>query len=295
MSADMTDELTGQYLPDVEGYPWMLGDVPFIPVVTYHSTWTGKFWNPSTMRGVYWGTLNAITFATYTGHSAHAATGSTVIISGLQPVSSGVDMTTDSGTGFKTAVLPPGAIVYHDTVDQQQPMVTEVGPGSNLTMLSQFTQGYSAQMLTRSGLSAPDASRTSASPTSGAALYISNKDKREASKRIEPSFRRSDLELLGKVAAMLSIQTGEDLPLGGYSITYEHPPESPQEERDRRDDIDWKVARGMISMIDAYQELHPGVTREASLRALVQARKDAIEIERLTGLPEAPPEFSGEQ
>jgi hypothetical protein len=247
------------------------------------------------MRGVYWGTLNAITFATYTGHSAHAATGSTVIISGLQPVSSGVDMTTDSGTGFKTAVLPPGAIVYHDTVDQQQPMVTEVGPGSNLTMLSQFTQGYSAQMLTRSGLSAPDASRTSASPTSGAALYISNKDKREASKRIEPSFRRSDLELLGKVAAMLSIQTGEDLPLDGYSITYEHPPESPQEERDRRDDIDWKVARGMISMIDAYQELHPGVTREASLRALVQARKDTIEIERLTGLPEAPPEFSGEQ
>ena len=167
-------------------------------------------------------------------------------------------------------------------------MVKEVGPGSNLVSLATFTQGYSAQMLTRAGLSSPDAQRTHANPTSGAALYISNKDKREAARRIEPSFRRSDIELLEKLGAMLDVVNAESVPVSGYSITYQHPAESPQEEEDRRKDIDWKTANGMMSRIDAYIELHPGTTREAAIRALVRVAQDEEELNRLIGEP--PPE-----
>lgn len=277
---EMGEDLTQTYLPDFEGYPWRWNDdTPFIPVVTYHEAWTGTFWNPNIKRGVYWGTLNQIMFSTFTAHSAHAASGSVIIVSGLDPIASGVDRTTDSGKPIKSIVLQPGTLLYHDQSGEGQPMVTEVGPGSNLKQLAEFSQGYSAQMLIRSGLSAPDATRASASPTSGAALYITNKQKREASKRLEPSFRRSDMELIQKVAQMRNIQTGSAIPVDGYSITYEHPPESPQEESDRRDDIDWKVSKGMMSPIDAYRELHPGVTREAALRALVQAQTDVQQIE----------------
>jgi len=281
------EDLTATFHPKTAGdYPWVKDGKPFIPAVTYHSVWTGSYWNPSVMRGVYHGTLNAITFSTFTAHSAHAASGSTVIVSGLNPIRSGVDNTTDGNEPISGVVLPPGTMLYHDAIDGNQPMVTEVGPGSNLAALSEFTQGYSSQMLTRSGLSSPDAQRTHANPSSGAALYISNKDKREASKRIEPSFRRTDLEMAEKVAAMIAIQTRQDIPTSGYSITYVHPSESPQEESDRRADIDWKISRGMMSRIDGYIELHPGTTREAAVRALVQAARDEQELNALIGNPE---------
>ena len=71
--ADMTET----FIPDAEQrkYRWVKDGVPYIPAVTYHSVWSGMFWNPSIMRGVYHGTLNAITFSTFTAHSAHAAVG----------------------------------------------------------------------------------------------------------------------------------------------------------------------------------------------------------------------------
>ena len=287
---EIGEDVTAFYAPDADGeYPWRYPDgSAYIPYVCYHESWTGRYWNPGRMREIYHGTLNVIAYATFTAHAAHSASGSVIIIAGLEPLFSTTKTETRTGQPTRSLVTQPGMALYHEISGVAQPMVTEVGPGANLTMLWEFVGEYVNQMLVRMGLESPDGSRTA----SGLALSISNRSKREASARLAQSFRRSDIELLSKVGAVMrSIGTAPDAPVDGYSITYRHPPDSPQEEKERRDSIEWRVASGMMSRIDAYQELHPGTTRDAAIRALRQTAADqrAIDAETpMNGEPNGP-------
>lgn len=276
----LEEDVTSLYAPEVTGYPWKYdtGEA-FIPHTAYHAQWTGTFWNYSLNRGMYHGTLNSIAYATFTGHAAHSASGTSVVCAGLVPIITDVQRTDTSGPSIATAVIQPGAMLYHETDGQGQPMVTEVGPGANLEALAAFTQGYTNQQAIRAGLSPANAQRASASPSSGASLYITNKDKREASARIEATFRRSDLELLRKAAALLRIEDiAPNAPEAGWSIAYHHPPESPQEEKEKRERIDWLRDKGFLSSVQALQKLQPGMTREAAIAHLQQVRADEIEV-----------------
>jgi hypothetical protein len=109
---------------------------------------------------------------------------------------------------------------------------------------------------------------------SGAAMFVSTKGRREFARQVEPLFRRSDLETI-RIASALSRRRGLGaFPSMGYTITYAEIPESPAEQKERRDQITWEQSSGYLSPLDGYQRLHPGASNADAFDAMVQAELD---------------------
>lgn len=263
-----------------EAYPWREDGKAYLPWAVYRSVDTGRAWNHLARRGAYRGTLNSALLSTYTNQSARDATGSAVIAAGLEPIT-GTVQGVGTEAQITTVILKPGAILYHQAIDGQQPFIKEVGPGANLPVLAAYSREYSTRILTRFGLSPTDVTRQSANPSSAAALVVSDRGRRDYSRQVEPLFRRADLDLISLIARMYNM-LGHDLPTDGYSITYRQIPDSPQEARDKRDDLDWELDHGLKSRIEVYQERHPGASREAAVQALSRVQADELAIEAET-------------
>lgn len=268
-----------------EAYPfrWPSGrrkGQPFIPATIYRAVDTGNAWNHLYRRGVHHGTLNTALYYTFAGHCAHAASGSTVFIdggtvSGASLVRQPEDGGRPSAQAPRTLGLLPGSIVEVARHEPGSPAtIKEVGPGANLPNLAAWARDYSVQNASRWGLNPADVTRQHANPTSGAALAISNAEKRVQMAQCEEIFRRCDVEAIEKMAALLTLFGGEDLPVDGYSISYVPIPESPAEAAERRAQIDWEVEHGHLSIIDAYCRMNPGSTRADAISALTQATVD---------------------
>ena len=293
--ADGDPDVTAQYLPAdfPEPYPWRLEDgAPILRHVRYRDADTGRAWNTYNKRGAHHGTLNSIVLASYMMHCARDASGRTVIMVGVEPL-----MGSGQGIGSRdrvaTAPLLPGTIAYHQATDGAQPMVVEVGPGAHLAEVAAVSSEYEIRQAIRWGLNPADITRQHANPTSGAALAISNKAKREFADRTTPIFRRVDRQALALSAVVSRVFGGISSPESGYAISYSQIPMTPDELAAERDDDDWQLGHSLKSPIDLYIERHPGATRESALAAIAQAiaDKQAIddEVARITGPPPPPP------
>lgn len=275
-------DLTHHFFGDIEEYPWIYEGKAFLPYVVYRSTDTGQFWNHYDKRGVHRGTLNAALFATYTAHAALFATGSFVIVAGLQL--SSVDATTDNahGNSTKVARITPGCIITATITDAQQPFVTEIGPGSNLPSLAKFQADYVSNLLQSWGLSNDSVTRNQANPTSAAALSITNESKRLFGKQVTPFFRCADLELIALTAKLMNIYLGKKrYTTTGYTIQYLGVPLSGEEKKAIREDIEWQVKNGFMSLVTAYRMLYPGTSEKDAMFAMAQAKADERSIEEL--------------
>jgi hypothetical protein len=283
LSADRKDDVTGTYEPALVGaWPWVFSDgTPFLPWVKYHWRDTGECWHHHHMRGLTRGTLQACLYATLTGHAAESASGKAVVVSGLRPMGAGVVLPKDgqSGVPVVTIDILPGTFMYHEGIPGVQPLVQEVGPGSDLSVLSEWLWQYVGRLASVYGINGTDILRTSANPTSGASLSIQQRGRREFSNQVEPLFRLRDVELLGKAAAMIRISGGPALPESGYAITYQQIPLSSDERREQREHLDWQAKAGQLSPIDVYKALHPGVSADAARAAIVRAKIDSARIE----------------
>jgi len=270
-----------------DAYPYRYEDGrPFLPWVQYRSSDTGKLWHWSELRGLHRGTLHVCTYATYTGRAALDATGSHVLTWNLQLPGGDVRLASgrpyDDGVGYTPGGAPieqvpitPGAISACQVVEPGvQPGVSVVGPGINLAPLHAFTRGYIHDLMLNRGLGQASVEKVSANPASGAALHISDRQRREYQERVEPLFRGSDLELLGKAAAVLNRATGTDYPEVGYSIVYHRPPRSPGEEKDARERDEWLVSNGYRSKVDVYRARYPGLSTSDAVEDLRRIRRD---------------------
>jgi hypothetical protein len=287
-----------------ERYPWIskVDGMPRFPWGHHKDADTGQLWNTFTKRGAHRGALNAALYWTYAGHCARDATGSYVIVAGLQPgnVSTVVDVgrrpfSRDPVSGavpVQTKLITPGAIDYHDTKDDQTPFVHEVGPGVNLPDVVEFADRYDMKQATRWGLNPSDLSRGSANPSSAAALMVSNEGKREFAAQVEGAFRAADLAAVQAAAIVARAGGLGDFPEQGYSIEYQKIPRSHVEEKERRDDLTWQQEQGMMSKIDVYRELNPGTTREDAIAALLKVESDNAETS--TAKPESESESNQE-
>lgn len=278
---DMDPDVTAQHLPpDFPGpYPWKLEDgTPILRHVRYRDADTGRTWNAYQKRGAHHGTLNAIVLASYMMHCARDASGRTVIMVGVEPII-GDAVNVGTKDRIKTAPLMPGTIAYHHAVEGSQPLVVEVGPGANLAEVAGVAAEYEIRQAIRWGLNPADITRQHANPTSGAALAISNKAKREFADRTTPVFRRADRQALRLSAVISRVFGGIAAPESGYSISYAQIPETPEEQRERRDDDDWQVGKNLKSRIDLYIARNPGATRDAARQAIARAIADEREIE----------------
>ena len=281
------EETTGAL--EGEAYPFRYKEsgAPFLPVVQYISLDDGQPWHWTDLRGLHRGTLQACSYATYTGRAALDATGSHALAFGLEPPAADTRPQSlspyDSGlmgpsqAPVRQMSITPGTITFCETTGGVQPGVQIIGPGINLDSLSKFTRGYTHDLMSQRGVGGGlSVEKTGANPASGAALYISDRSRREYQEKTEPLYRRMDVELMKKSAAVCNLATGTDYPEDrAYSIVYATPPRSPQEEKEARDAADWNVANGYRSKVDTYIDRNPGVSREEALDQLADIGREA--------------------
>ena len=81
-------------------------------------------------------------------------------------------------------------------------------------------------------------------------------------------FRSADLELLAVSGKMLNRIAGANVPEQAYTIRYQAIPLSEQERDGLRKDLIEKVQAGIMSKVDAFMELNPGISRARAIEAL---------------------------
>lgn len=286
---DITEEFApgGPYIG--ETYPWQDDEMPpFIPLVCYRAYDTGLMWNYLRKRGATRGTLNAVMFMTLLGHAAQSASGRAVIAAGIRPlpaeaapVPASAGSVTKAATSVRSVRLLPGSIAYHEPMTAGGSMLLqEVGPAGELETLAKFTGDYEIWQAIRAGLNPTDVTRQAANPTSGAALAISAKGRREYSAQVEPLYRKADLELLAKAACILRKQGIGNPPSTGYSIQYHPIAQSPDEASDQRDELDWDLQHDLISEVEAYMRRYPGTTAEDAEAAIIEGRRVKARLEK---------------
>jgi len=116
---------------------------------------------------------------------------------------------------------------------------------------------------------------------SGYAISISQAGKRSFQQRLEPNFRRGDLDLLSKTAAILNSRTGSAYPEEGLGISYQPVPRTEQELEAIRKHVLELLAAGLIDRVEAIMQLHPALTR-------TQAEERARNIQAIN-ITTAPP------
>lgn len=251
-------------------YRWRTqAGAPFLNFGWYRAEQTGLTWNFHTRRGATRGALNAATNWTYAGHCAKDASGKTVIAAGLQPI---VEKLENAGQNnvVRSIQLSPGAILYHQVVDGAQPFVTEIGPGADLPNVLMYARVYETLELRRWGIEADDATAKSSDPESGAAKFISRQSKREYAQQVKPLFERADLEMLKLLAAHAALHGLGTFEENSYSIEYEEIEESPTEQAERREQLDWEDRNGLVDPVEKYMRLHRGVSRADAEAELVR-------------------------
>ncbi len=277
-------DFTGERYP----YRFPSGD-PFLPWSIYRAVDTGQTWNVQHKRGAYRGTLNAALNWTFAQHAARDASGSTTFVVGVEPPATGTRVNGDragdgrgrgSGSVQTFQATPGSAWFLQASEGASQPMFHETGPGTNLDSVAAYATLYEQKQAVRSGISPSDIIRSNANPMSGAALFITDRGRRAFSKIVQPMFRRDDIHTIKICAAMLTAAGVGRFPLDGYSIAYHEIPDSPAEEKAKREALDWDLEHGATTPIKLVQTRRPGISDEDAAALIVRSRVEAAELER---------------
>ena len=101
------------------------------------------------------------------------------------------------------------------------------------------------------------------------AIALSNEGKREVQRKAGPIAQPSDERLMALTATLLNrAATDLALPESGYRVAYQELPLSPQERGDRRAHVIELIAAGLMSQLEGYMFLNPGITPETAAERL---------------------------
>lgn len=277
LGADITGEVYGRRY-DGADYPTRdSAGRPVLDYVVRRCRDTGDLWSWHHMRGAFRGSLHSQTLYTLAHYAARDASASSILCIGVDP-GRGRRTQLHDGTTVDRIPLSPGQITFMQPAkDVANPMVVPVGAGMNLEAVAGFARSYEMSQLARFSVNAEDVTRASANPTSGAALAISNKGKRDLMEQAYPVLRRADLEMVRVISAVLR-SVGIDAPDVGWEIEYTRIPLGADEMRARSEQVDARLRRRTMSRIDAYLEDHPGVSREQAIVELRRIDQDEREL-----------------
>ena len=249
-------------------YPYRKSDgTPVLPYVLYHAERLGdRLWDPHEGIEVVEGTLNLTVALSFWFHVLKDASWPQRYVVNAKPVAAGLSDTDD---GRRAAVVTdPAVLLALELIEEnQQPMVGQWRAGCDVEMLGRAIDAYAARLAFTAGLRAGDVQRVSAGARSGYAIAMTNEGKRVAQRRFRPQFQWGDERLIALTAIMLNRATSSSYPEDGYTVIHREIPLSPQELQARREHVVEMVREGLMSKLQAYQELNPGITRE-------QARSD---------------------
>lgn len=249
-----------------------------LPWVVARAEDTGEFWPSHWRRAMHAGSLQAIAHWTYVDWTAFFATGEAHVIVGANP-DAFPTTTREADDGrpapsrqTRTMRIHPGTIVALPNPEGTPISAIKIGPGANLPNLLAMATAYNTLTHVADGLNPSDATRQHANPTSGAALEISAKSRREFADAIRPLAHAADQDAIRIATYLLASHGAKGLPEpAAYVIRYHTIPLTPAEQAEIRDSIAWEVERGHLSQVDAHRRLHPAKSAD-------QARADLVAV-----------------
>ncbi len=266
---------SGHFGPITE-YPYRTkASLPVLPYVIHHASRVGdRLWDAWHSTELYEGSLNLAAMMTFALHSHKDASWPQRWAIGAQPA--GMEtVDKDAKARRQEVVTDPGnLLMFEPTAEGVQPQVGQFEPGADTRMLYEVNEMYSARLGLDQGISGSDMQRMSGDPRSGYAISLSNNGKREAQRTYVTSFRDGDERLMALSAILLNCATGSDLPESDYSVIYREIPLSPEEIKGREESALRRRDAGLLSRVDAYRELNPGLSAEQA-----QVDLDAIDAE----------------
>lgn len=257
-----------------DDYPYRFGGEPFLPCDLHRARYVGDMyaWRPG--RGLFFGTKKVMLIGTYADKTARDATGHSHLVANFRAEGTEIKRSTDGKQTFKTLRLEAGDVVFGHVEPGQQLQHVAIGAGGSLEVLSAYHDHIMTSLAVDMGITPNGSARQGANPMSGLALRIENEEKRLEQIRQEPLCRAADLSMIRKVGAIAGIDTS------AVEIAYHTIDKSPQEEAADRDRIDWEVATGLRSMVDVYQDEHPGIDRETAIQRLADVARDRVLVEQ---------------
>lgn len=292
-------DYTAEFLGGPVAWDWAADDgTPFLPFVFHHAEDAGTFWTeyrPALLHG----TLRAVANWTLTGQAALWGQGNHNVIGGVDPDALNVSTLQPDGRisdrPVHTLRNTPGTVTFVPVEQDKQLQLVTMTTGVDLARLVDFSNTYAMNLAITDGISPSDATRRSANPTSGAALTISQADKRAFAARVTPVFTASDLRAIWVIAQMMTRATGLPHAAEGYTISYPPVPLTPTEQAEVRANLEWEIEHGQKSRTAVYKALHPGASDELAFESVVRAAVEEAEIDaeiarRLAAIGALPPE-----
>lgn len=249
-----------------EAYPFVGSTGPILPYVTYRAALSGSFWDSFTGRELVETSLQLGVLYTFLTHIAVDASWPQRYAVDLEPF--GGNPTDDSGKGIVTDPATLLLLKSNNAADlsgQIGQWAASADPEAFLRMVRSYEQ-----RAVDAALGTANVSRSQSDIRSSFSLAVSRDEQRDLQRSYEPVFRRSDLELLGKVSDLLGG------PATGWRIEYKAIPKDPREHQAELDALSKAVEQGLMSRVDAYRKLHPQMSREeagAAVAAIAQINR----------------------
>ena len=214
-----------------DNYPaqwrWESG-VPFIPFTLYHAQRTGKLTDSFTGIELFDGALAVAALLQQWKHLVRDASWPQRCISDGE-LAGGTHVDAE-GTGFVTT--DEGSILMFRSRNPNTTMkFHQFEAGGDPKVLLDAIQSFAADIVVDFDVFPADIARTHTDARSGHAIEISRDGQRSAQRRYEPSFKRGDIEVASKVAAMWNRQTGTAIPERGWTAIYPGMPLSMAEKK----------------------------------------------------------------
>jgi hypothetical protein len=287
---DVTKEvLGGEFSGDAYPYRDQEGK-PLLPYVAYHARQPAQgFWRSFELSEVVEGTLSLAVCDGFVVHVMIDAGHPQRWAANVRVV--GAEASNDDGGERQEIVTDPATLLMFesDTGDDERPpaqiLVGQFQPGGDPEMLNRTLEARKAALVTAFGVPPGDLLRTSGEGgVSGVALALSNEGKRAAQRRSANVHRDSDQRLVRLIACLLNRFRGTPAYAEwGYSISYTELPLSPQERLARQQEIDFQMARGLMSQLQAYRLLHPGLSETDAAVELAAIKAEKTEAKASTG------------
>jgi len=254
-----------------EAYPYRRNDGrPVLPYVLHHAQRLGdRLWDSFEGSELVDASLDLAVLHCMLVHTYRDASWPQRYVLNAQPAGMSI---TESGDGRRAEVISdPASLLVLETIESDgapQPMIGQWKPGGDVAAMEETLSNMVARVATDAGVPPSDVQRLGGTARSGAAISLTNEGKRQAQRRYAGQFRDTDERLMMISAIMLNRATGTAYPEGGYNVRYLEIPLSPDELKARRDHVLELTREGLMSPIQAYQEIHPGTSKQAAEAAI---------------------------
>lgn len=245
-------------------YPFVGPDgARILPYVCYRSALTGTFWDSFTGVELVETSLQLGLLYSFYVHCVKDSSWKQKVGLGVRPVGT----ISDGATGRSEIVTDPSAMAFFELLPNYDGPsdIKVLDAASDPEVVLRSIQAYERRAVD-AALGTANVSRSNSDIRSSFSLAISRDEQRELQRSYEPVFRRSDVELLRKAAALM----GHAADSGKWRIEYKAIPKSPQETSAELDRLTKAVEAGLMSRVEAYMAMHPQLTKAEAMANLEQ-------------------------